>query len=340
MPVSCLSSGSDLLVNGSLCLEDGSYTLRSIGLCDPLSNNMTWSFCGVSDGGGLEHLEFTIDGGVCTAVQRLSAPAVCSGSRVPSGIPSGAPIGWPTATPSAGPTALGTVVLTNELTCSNECAVSVDALGLGADDDTCLFVTLMDQFGDGWGDGTSFSYWSEIRDDVSNVVSTSLDCGCPRMSGCIRPSELNVDQLLHMTAVSVDESSGEVRVPEYFWEVYWTVQVVERGEWKNKYYGGYNTSLTFEYSPSLGTFEAVSLENVWKPEVDMSCDVSSITDSESFWASRLFDVDSSGRPYSYANETSTYVEGGGGGYHESVWVVTDSTVSDTLSLLYERERIV
>ena len=62
----------------------------------------------------------------------------------------------------------------------------------------------------------------------------------------------------------------------------------------------------------------------------MSCDMSSITDSASFWASRLFDVGSSGRPYSYANETSSYEEGGGGGYHESVWVVTDSTVSDGL----------
>ena len=102
MPVSCLASGSGL-ANGTVCLDDGSYTLRSIGLCDPLSDNMTWSFCGVSDGGALEHLEFTVDDGVCTAVQHLSAPAVCSGSRVPSGIPSGAPSGTPSADPTTTP---------------------------------------------------------------------------------------------------------------------------------------------------------------------------------------------------------------------------------------------
>ena len=305
-----------------------------------MKNLFSWQFCGVIDGEALQHLDFEVKGGICSALQHSNSTSICSGTTLPSAEPSNSPTAFPTQpshtptthpshTPSVSPTALGTVVLNNELTCSNECTVSPDALNFGADD-TCLFVTLMDQFGDGWGDGTNFSYWSEIRDDSSNVVSMSLDCGCPRMSGCIRPSELNVAQVLHMTAVSVDESSGEVRVPEFFWEVYWTVQVVERGEWKNKYYGGYNTSLSFEYSPSLQTFEAVSLENVWKPEVDMSCDMSSITDSASFWASRLFDVGSSGRPYSYANETSSYEEGGGGGYHESVWVVTDSTVSDGL----------
>ena len=226
---------------------------------------------------------------------------------------------------------MGTVVLSNELSCSEECAVSPDEVGVG---ETCLFVTLMDQFGDGWVDGTNFSYWSEIQGEASNVVSMSLACGCPRMSGCIRPSELNVAQLLRMTAVSLDESSGAVRVPAYFWEVYWTVQIVEQGEWKNKYYGGYNTSLSFEYSPSLQTFEAVSLENVWKPEKDMSCDVSSVTDSASFLASRLYTAGSSSRPYSYANETSSYLEGGGGGYHESVWVVTDSAVSSDWTIAH------
>jgi hypothetical protein len=224
------------------------------------------------------------------------------------------------------PTALGTVVLSNELSCIEECAVSADVVGVG---DTCLFVTLMDQFGDGWQDGTSFSYWSEILGESSNVVSMSLECGCPRMSGCIRASELNVDQLLHMTAVSVDESGGEVRVPAFFWEVYWTVQIVEQGVWKDKYYGGYNTSFSFGYSPSLQAFEAVSLSNVWKPEADMSCDLSSVTDSSSFLSSRLYAEGSGTKPFSFANETSSYVVGGGGGYHESVWVVTDTAVSVT-----------
>jgi hypothetical protein len=109
------------------------------------------------------------------------------------------------------------------------------------------------------------------------------------------------------------------------------VQIVEQGVWGDKYYGGYNTSMSFEYSPSAQSFEAVMLGNVWKPETDMSCDLSSVTDSASFLASRLYEEGSgSGRPYSWANETSSYVEGGGGGYHESVWVVTDSVVSGSV----------
>jgi hypothetical protein len=216
------------------------------------------------------------------------------------------------------------VVLSNELACVEECAESAN---VGDGGDTCLFVTLMDQFGDGWVDGTNFSYWSEIRGEASNVVSMTLGCGCARMSGCIRPSELNINQLLHMTAVSVDESSGEVRVPAFFWEVYWTVQIVEQGVWKEKYYGGYNTSLSFEYSPSSQSFEAVSLGHVWKPEAAMSCDMSSVSDYSSFLASRVYVEDGSSKPFSHANETSSYVVGGGGGYHESVWVVTDTAVS-------------
>jgi hypothetical protein len=246
-------------------------------------------------------------------------------------LPSSAPSDRPTPAPSAVPTALGTVVLSNDLSCLEECAVSADVVG---GSDTCLFVTLMDQFGDGWLDGTRFSYWLEVRgEEASNVVSMALDCGCPRMSGCIRPSELSADQVLRMTAVSVDESSGEVRVPAYFWEVYWTVQVVEGGVWKDKYYGGYNTSLSFAYSPSLQAFEAAGLSNVWKPEADMSCASSpEVSDWQTFLAARVYAAEegsSSTKPYSFANETSSYVVGGGGGYHESVWVITDTAVSVT-----------
>ena len=108
------------------------------------------------------------------------------------------------------------------------------------------------------------------------------------------------------------------------------MQLVEQGVWKDKYYGGYNTSLSFEYSPSSQTFEAVSLTNVWTPEADMSCDLSSVSDWASFLASRVYEEGSSAKPFSYANETSSYMVGGGGGYHESVWVVTDAAVSAVL----------
>jgi hypothetical protein len=226
--------------------------------------------------------------------------------------------------PSGAPTGLGTVVLPNYLSCIEECAVSAEVFG---PDDTCLFVTLMDQFGDGWLSETNFIYWSEIRGEASNIVSMAPSCACSRMSGCIRPSELNIDQLFQMTVVSVNESSGEITVPPFFWEVYWTVQIVEQGMWKEKYYGGYNTSLLFEYSPLLQSFEAISLINVWKPETDMSCDLSSVTDYSSFVESRAYAEGNTSQPFSYVNESSSYVVDGGGGYHESVWVITDMSVS-------------
>ena len=152
----------------------------------------------------------------------------------PSTVPSVVPSGEPTAEPSSLPTALDTVVLTPELMCDDE----FDKKNISMlNNETCLFVTLTDQFGDGWGNGTELFYWMQIRDDDSNVVSESLDCNCTRMRGCLYPSELNIDQRYHLTVESFD-SAGVAVVPDYYWEIQWTVQVVENGEYKEKYFGG------------------------------------------------------------------------------------------------------
>jgi hypothetical protein len=178
------------------------------------------------------------------------------------------------------PSPLGTVVIENELECvsggsSAPASVSANssaALGsngtLGSNTTgTCLYVTLMDNYGDGWLDTTKFYYWVQIREDDSNVVSMSLDCGCVQMSGCIRPSELNIDQQYHMTLVASD-AEGNVHVPEYAWEMHWTVQVVEGDVWKEKYYGGYNTSMVFHYSRSSGTYALSWWQNLWRYPVE------------------------------------------------------------------------
>ena len=208
------------------------------------------------------------------------------------------------------------MILDNELLCTEQCSVGSGKVD-GAD--TCLYVTLIDQFGDGWGNDINYTYWMEIEGDATSAVSTSLSCSCSWMSGCVHPSALDVDQMIHMNVK--DSSDDSIHWPAYFWEVHWTVQVIENGVWKEKYYGGYNTSLTFEFSASLNKFEAVSFMNVWKPEQDMSCDVELVVDSSSFLESRWYVDNGSSRPYSLANETTS-----GGGYHESVWVVTDAQV--------------
>ena len=54
-------------------------------------------------------------------------------------------------------------------------------------------------------------WWVQLRFDDFNVVSVSLDWSCPQASGCIRPSELNIDQLYHMTFMSsVLSAEGDV----------------------------------------------------------------------------------------------------------------------------------
>ena len=111
-----------------------------------------------------EQLEFMLKNGECTALAHLTKQAICTTSvplsSVPSASPSRVPTYNPTANPTATPTATPTAVpsgapshapselptLANALSCSEECAVSPDVVGAG---DTCVFVTLMDQFGDG-----------------------------------------------------------------------------------------------------------------------------------------------------------------------------------------------
>ena len=133
--------------------------------------------------------------------------------------------------------------------------------------DTCLYVTLWDSFGDGWQNGTMLHYWAEIQDSDTNVVSKSVDCECPMMAGCIHPSELNIDQLFHMTVVATD-AEGAAYVPEDAWEVQWTVQVVEGGVWKEKYYGGYNSSFVFAYDRVSESYSLSSWSNQLDREYD------------------------------------------------------------------------
>ena len=349
LPGSCNSSLT------SLCLDDGSYVLRTVGLCDPLSHNFSWSFCGVEGGGAFQQLEFEVTDGECSVLGLSNRDGVCGVTQSPSSSPtltlsenptsipttltyhdpSSVPLSFPSCMPTVSstltPTLKELVTLPTELSCDNDCVVEMDSVGIN---DTCLFVTLMDQFGDGWQNGTNFSYWS---DRTSNVISMTLGCGCPRMSGCIHPSDYTLGQRFDMAVVSaLSELSVEMDVPEYFWEVHWTVQIVEHGEWKNKYFGGYNTSLSFEYSPSLQSFETISMTNVWIPDVNMSCgDKSSVMDLSSFLQSRVYTagMDSMSKPYSTGSEASSYVHGGGGGYHESVWLITDIAVLERICIV-------
>ena len=260
------------------CLADGEYIFRSTGACDPYGEGVSWDFCGVR-GNVQDEFHFWMEDGVCypgvfgEACGSLSAHPTSLPSAEPSGVPScqpsSEPSSQPTILPSSAPTSLptelGSFDVVPELECQSQCGETQTT------NDTCLYVTLWDSFGDGWVNGSTFYYWAQIRGEDTNVVNETLDCGCPVMAGCIHPSELNVDQLFHMTVVALD-SEGVAYVPEYAWEVHWTVQVVEDGVWKEKYYGGYNSSFVFEYDRASESYSLESWSNLWTfPEYCNDC---------------------------------------------------------------------
>ena len=185
-----------------------------------------------------------------------------------------------------------------------------------AADDTCLYVTLLDQFGDGWASGVEFTYWLELPQQDTNHVSSTLSCGCPQRVGCIHPSDLHESQVLHL---EMQMPEGSVTAP-FYWEVYWTAQIVENGVMKDTYYGGHNTSMSFAYTQSTQSFQSQDLRQVWQPGLDMNC-----SSALSFMDARLYDSNGPGRAFSAASETTASIAGAG--YLEGIWVITDKEVS-------------
>jgi hypothetical protein len=151
---------------------------------------------------------------------------------------------------------LDPITLSNELHCvSGETEPPPLAMN-----DTCLYVTLMDEFGDGWSDCANFYYLVQIEDEDSNVIQSSLDCSCPMRVGCIHPADLSMNQLIYLT-VSCNDTSY---IPDHAWEIHWTAQIIQGGVQKEKYYGGYNSSMVFEYMPfNNWSYDLVLSENLW-----------------------------------------------------------------------------
>jgi hypothetical protein len=128
--------------------------------------------------------------------------------------------------------------------------------------ETCLLVTLMDQFGDGWtsGDGhTSNAAFQYTTGYANNEYTTlpirqTLNCSCETVMGCIHPVAgiPTSKSLVYRFNVSSLTSGGAL--PEYHWEIMWRVQVVEGGVPKALFYGGYDTTLVLDYDPSTTTY--------------------------------------------------------------------------------------
>jgi hypothetical protein len=226
-PVPPISS-SGTCPNG---LEDGSYLFRSY-------SKQSWSVCGAS-GSGSRELSFLISGCECHAgVDR----EVCADDITLSSL---APIPVPPSMPHH----------LSDLHCSaSEYFFSST--------DTCLLITLSDQYGDGWtsGDGSENAWlgysFSSSNGHSSAVTYHSLNCSCPRMIGCLSPSSFAFaagDQTIDLAIYSNEDSPVA-----FSWEIMYLVQVIQNGRLLDSHHGGYRTHMEFSYSHSSGTLSLSS----------------------------------------------------------------------------------
>jgi hypothetical protein len=233
-------------------LQDGNYIFRS-------SSEEDWSFCSVS-GSGFHEFHFQIKD--CECFAGISAGRVCafaapSASSVVESISKSPPV--PLVDPSL---ATSTIAPLDNLSCS------ADNYSISSTD-TCLLITLSDQFGDGWtsGDGSTENAWfgysfasvTSSNDDVPAASATSyhsLSCLCPRKIGCISTSSSSLpyrDQLIKLAIYSSKAEDGEEDMPVAFsWEIMYLVQVIQNGRLMGSYHGGYRTHMEFSYTHSSG----------------------------------------------------------------------------------------
>jgi hypothetical protein len=157
------ASGSDYLDNSTL--PDGSYVFRSTGAYDSLAGSYSWSFRGRT-GAGEHELQFHIASGVCYADVLASNNNICDGATAYS--------------------------INQELECSSTFESTIPQPTLAnfeSDNKTCLYVNVVDQFGDGWDSSVVFNYWVEVDGFDSNVISMTLNCTCPqRVRGVCFPA--------------------------------------------------------------------------------------------------------------------------------------------------------
>jgi hypothetical protein len=210
-------------------LKDGNYLFRSY-------SEQSWSFCGVS-GTGYHEFHFQVSDCECHAGVY---GGVCADTTTSSLAP-------PSMTPSIFHHLSG-------LRCS------ADDYSISSTD-TCLLITLSDQYGDGWtsGDGSSENAWfgysfSSSNGHSSAITYHSLNCSCPRMIGCLSPSSFAAeDQTIDLAIYSNEDSPVA-----FSWEIMYLVQVIQNGCLLDSHHGGYRTHMEFSYSHSSGTLSLSS----------------------------------------------------------------------------------
>jgi hypothetical protein len=132
-----------------------------------------------------------------------------------------------------------------------------------ASNGTCLFVTAIDQFGDGWGIQSNLQYWIEIGQVEGQSYKLNLtNCNTTIIQGCL-PANYQLDHLAYLKFTTFDSRTGLEIVPEYYWEILWRVQIYYQAQEITEYYGGYSTSMVFRFSAQQQKYFLLYSNNLW-----------------------------------------------------------------------------
>ena len=148
----------------------------------------------------------------------------------------------------------------------------LESLEENSSNGTCIYITILDQFGDGWGEDSSLYYWVEESSSIGAVKGKPhflklTTCNTSHMYGCL-PTLSDIDHLTHLELVTVDSNTGVGYVPAFFWEILWRVELIFQHRIVGEYYGGYNSAFVFRYIADRAENVLVRAENQWNfPEI-------------------------------------------------------------------------
>ena len=128
---------------------------------------------------------------------------------------------------------------------------------------TCLLITALDQFGDGWGYHSNLYYWLEVGQVTGESYLLNVtNCNTTLLQGCL-PSNYNVDHLAYIKFLTYDSATGLETIPQYYWEILWRVQIFYQMKEVTEYYGGYSTSIVFSFNAHTQRYSLLYSNNLW-----------------------------------------------------------------------------
>jgi hypothetical protein len=128
---------------------------------------------------------------------------------------------------------------------------------------TCLYITALDQFGDGWGIQSNLQYWIEIGQIEEQSYHLNItNCNTTLIQGCL-PGNYQIDHLAYLKFITYDSRTGLEIIPEFFWEIIWRVQIFYQSHEVTEYYGGYATSMVFSFSSQQQKYKLLYSNNLW-----------------------------------------------------------------------------